>query len=426
MRLPIVAMVILILLNIAVDSYIYHAIRRGMRDRRHSYSYYSYSYSYSYDYSRRKKGRRRLARFQLWSAVILALYAVAVVLLPRRSGSERILLTTMWMLFVYFSIYIPKYLFLVIDLVASLPGLWGRRRWKGLSVFGIVLALATFAAMWWGALINRYSIDTRQVTVQIPSLPEEFDGYRIVQFSDLHLGTYGGDTAYVSRVVDAINACRGDAIMFTGDVVNRRTVELDPFVGTLSRLKAVDGVFSIMGNHDYGDYMEWDSERQKEENVERMFTLQQMMGWRMLHNRTAIIRRGNDSIAVIGVGNIGEPPFQIYGSLTAAYPATDDNVTKILLSHNPVHWLNSIKDDPQKRIALTLCGHTHAMQIAIGRFSPAALRYKTWGGLYLSPDGLRNLYVNIGIGTVGIPMRIGATPEITIITLRKSTQTNEQ
>ncbi len=194
MRLPIVAMVILILLNIAVDCYIYHAIRRGERDRR----YYYYGY--------RKKGRRRWAKFQLWSAVILALYAVAIILLPRRSGSEEILLITMWMLFVYFSIYVPKYLYLIFDAVASLPRLWSRRRWKRLSVLGIIIAVAAFLAMWWGALINRFSIDVRQATVEIPSLPEAFDGYRIVQFSDLHLGTYGSDTTYISKVVDALNA----------------------------------------------------------------------------------------------------------------------------------------------------------------------------------------------------------------------------
>ncbi len=209
--------------------------------------------------------------------------------------------------------------------------------------------------------------------------------------------------------------------MFTGVIVNRRTKELDPFVGTLSRIKAKDGVFSIMGNHDYGDYMEWENEADKEANIQRLFTLEQKMGWRLLHNKTAMIYRGNDSIAVIGVGNIGDRPFRIYGSLSRAYPEIEDDVTKILLSHNPTHWLDTIKKEQKSNIALTLSGHTHAMQIAIGRVSPAALRYKAWGGLYSSEDKLRNMYVNIGIGTVGIPMRIGATPEITIITLRKST-----
>ena len=149
-----------------------------------------------------------------------------------------------------------------------------------------------------------------------------------------------------------------------------------------------------------------------------MHQLQQQMRWHLLDNETIMLHRGTDSLAVIGVQNVGDPPFPIYGSLSKAYPAISDAAVKVLLSHNPVHWTDSIANRPEVNVALTLSGHTHAMQIACGRFSPAALRYKTWGGLYTDSLG-RALYVNIGIGEVAFPARVGATPEITLITLHK-------
>ncbi len=395
MRLPIIPMIILLLLNIAVDYYIYTAIKRNTK-------------------------LQWLSTIQLFSAPIFLLYVIVIIMLPLRTGSNSMLLLIMWLLFFYFSIYIPKYLFLFFDVIASLPKLWHRHRCSILSVIGTVIAIIVFFAMWWGALINRYAIDIRNVTVEIPGLPETFEGYRIAQFSDLHLGTYGNDTTYVAKIVDCINAQDVDAILFTGDIVNRKTNELFPFMKTLSRLKAKDGVFSILGNHDYGDYMDWDSDADKAVNMTSLCSSQEKMGWQLLRNETAILHKGNDSIALIGVEHIGEPPFNSYGSLEEAYPTIDDKVTKILLTHNPVHWVNDIRGNATKNIALTLSGHTHAMQIAIGRFSPAAWRYETWSGLYSDKSHKQQLYVNIGIGTVGIPMRIGATPEITIITLEKS------
>ena len=271
--------------------------------------------------------------------------------------------------------------------------------------------------MWWGALINRYNIDVNRVDVEIEGLPAAFDGYTIAQISDLHVGTYGYDTTYVAEVADVVNSLSPNMIAFTGDIVNRISSELEPFVGTLSQLKAPDGVYSILGNHDYGDYYNSPSDAQKQANLEHLCNLQKQMGWKMLNNAYDIVRRSNDSIAIIGVENVGDPPFHTYGDLDAAYPALDDPTTKILLSHNPAHWDNDIQDAPDKNIALTLSGHTHAMQMCVFGWSPAAFRYPTWSGLYKDNDKHR-LYVNIGIGEVAIPSRIGATPEITLITLR--------
>jgi len=340
--------------------------------------------------------------------------------IPRRSGSDEELRSVMWILFGFFSIYAPKILFTIIDLTASIPVLWRSKRIKAISAGGAALAVIVFLAMWWGALVNRYRIQVREIEVTVKNLPEVFDGYRMIQFSDIHVGSYGADTAYVSRVVDKINSLDGDVILFTGDIVNRRTDELLPFVRTFSRLKAPDGVFSILGNHDYGDYSSWPTPRHKELNMQLMDSLQAAMGWRLLRNEHEFIYHGNDSIALIGVENVGDPPFTVYGSLPDSYPDLSDNTPKLLMTHNPAHWRQEISDNGNINIALTLAGHTHAMQVELFGVSPAALRYPEWGGMYTDNAGKHYLYVNIGIGTVALPMRVGATPEITAITLRTS------
>ena len=393
MRLPLIATLILLLFAIAIDFYLWRRIRTVSKNKIWS-------------------------RVHVAVAVIFNLALLLVICVPKRSGGNSGLELIMWTLYTYFSVYIPKFLFVIFDLIAALPLLWKRNRWKWLSVTGIVIGVIVFIVMWWGALINRYSIDVRNVDVEIAGLPEEFDGFTIAQISDLHVGTYGTDTAFVSDVVDRVNSLSPDIVAFTGDIVNRRSSELRPFVSPLSRLRGRDGVFSILGNHDYGDYYSWPSPQAKADNMTELLDMQSEMGWKMLNNATAFVYRGNDSIAIVGVENVGDPPFTVYGDLDMAYEALGDPTVKILLSHNPAHWVEDIKDSPDKNIALTLSGHTHAMQMSAFGLSPATLRYPTWGGLYSDEDG-HQLYVNIGIGEVAIPARIGATPEITLITLRR-------
>lgn len=393
-------MIVMIVLNTGIDIYIYRALRQRCRST-------------------------RPAAFQAVTAMLLLAYIIVVVCLPRRSGDSSMLVTVMWLLFGYLSIYLPKYIFFIVDMLAQIPRLWRRRRVKAVSVAGAVLAAACFAGMWWSAVVTRNSIHVNEVTLEIPDLPEAFDGYRIAQFSDAHVGTYSADTAFVSRAVDRINSLKADLIVFTGDIVNMRSEELEPHVVPLSRLSATDGVVSILGNHDYGDYSEWPSAGAKRANMGRLYELNRRMGWDLLLDSTEMIRRGSDSIAVIGVENIGDPPFPTYGSLSRAYHgALSDSVTKILLSHNPAHWNDSIAPYPSANVAVTLSGHTHAMQCEIFGWSPAQYRYKQWGGLYRSPSG-QLLYVNIGLGAVGVPVRVGqAVPEITLITLKRSNSNN--
>lgn len=395
MRLPILTMIILIVVNVFVDIYIWRCIVNKERKRWPGVTY-------------------------AWSSLFFIIFIIVTVALPRRSGSDAVLLAVMWMLYTYLSVYLSKYVFCIISFIGLIPRLWRGKRWKAMNIIGSVAAVAVFLTMWWGALINRTRYQIKEVEIEFADLPDAFDGYRVLQFSDFHVGTYGSDTTFVSEIVDVINNQRADLVLFTGDIVNRRTDELLPQVKPLSRLKAADGVYSILGNHDYGDYKKWPSAEMKSENMNMMYSLQRDMGWNLMNNRSEYIRRGNDSIALIGVENWGDPPFTVYGDLDKAYPMHSDSTFKILMTHNPAHWSEKIADNDTVNIALSLSGHTHAMQCQIGSWSPAEWRYDNWGGLYYDLSSRHKLYVNIGLGTVALPARIGATPEITVLTLRKA------
>ncbi len=382
-----------LLCALAVDAYIFIVLRRRSRSRVPSL-------------------------LQLVSAIALYVLLIVALCLPMRTGDSSMLLLKMWLLFGFMTTVLGKLVFVLIDAISLIPVPFSGRRWRWLSCPAAVAGIVTFAALWWGALINRFNIDTTQTDIEIPGLPASFDGYRIVQLSDLHVGTYGADTAFVGRLVGHVNSLHPDLIVLTGDIVNRRTDEIKPFVNVLSRLQAPDGVYSILGNHDYGDYYDWDSDSAKSRSLDQLVDIQRDMRWHLLLNSHAVIHAGADSIALIGVENVGDPPFKVYGDLSAAYPDLSDGVTKILLTHNPVHWDMEVAGNDSVNVALTLSGHTHAMQIRMLGLSPAAWRYDHWGGLYSDGKG-HQLYVNIGVGTVGLPMRLGATPEVTLFTLRR-------
>jgi hypothetical protein len=400
--MPIIVLVVTLLLQLAIDGYWFMVAMR----RTHRGLFWP--------------------KAQLWASGFFVLYIIVLWLIPHLSASDTAALVQMWMWFIYLSIYLFRLVGTIFDMLSKLPRLWSRRRWPWLSKLGVVAATALLLTLWWGALINRYQVQVRAVVVDVENLPESFDGYRIAQISDLHLGGFGSDTTFVHSLVEQVNALRPDLIVFTGDIVTRRASELEPMVSPLSRLQSRDGVVSILGNHDYGDYCRFDDPLAKEENIEWLMDLQIEMGWELLTNSTTW-RYGDipgDSIAIIGMHNWGEPPFSTLGNLQESYPTLGDSVTKILLTHNPEYWRRYVAHNPKLNIALTLSGHTHAMQIQLGNFSPAMWRYPTWGGLYQSADGRRPLYVNIGAGEVGWPARIGARPEITLITLNKPHKSN--
>lgn len=394
MRLPILILLIFIVINICIDTYIYNVIKNRFC-------------------------RSKSAKAYLIISSLLFVLIIVTACIPKSNCSDGMLKAIMWMLFTYIAFYIPRYIYLIFDLLAKIPVLFKHKRIKCLSWLGMFASLFVFILLWWGALIDRNKIEVKEVAIEIENLPADFEGYKIVQFSDLHTGTFGCDTAFVAKLVDRINGLNPDLIVFTGDIVNSKTSELIPHLHPLSRLSASDGVYSILGNHDYGDYSRWTSDKAKSDNLRQLKSLQREMGWNLLLNESEFIHRGNNSIALIGVENIGDPPFKIYGSLTKAYPALSDSITKILLTHNPMHWSDSISSNDNVNIALSLSGHTHAMQIELFGWSPAKYRYPTWGGLYADRDEKHKLYVNIGSGTVGFPARIGATPEITLIELKR-------
>lgn len=393
MRLPLLPLLIIIIVNFLTDYAIYKQII--------------------------KSGASRFWKnFHVALSSLLFLIIVVILALPKKSISNTVLVDVMWMIYCYFSIYIPKYIYLIFLGIANLPCIFRYKRIKAISSLGLVLSLLLFVFIWWSALVTRNSVKVNEIAVSFSELPRQFDGYRIVQISDMHVGSFGKDTTFISKVVNTVNNLHPDLILFTGDIANRETPELIPYVNTLSQLKAKDGVISVLGNHDYGDYKKWSSDAAKAENLRLMRDLQKEMGWTLLDNDYRLIFNDVDSIAVVGVENWGEPPFSRYGDLAKAYPNLNDSVFKILLTHNPSHWNAEVI--PNTNINLSLSGHTHAMQILIEsgdfKFSPAKWKYPQWGGLY--DNNGQKLYVNIGLGEVGIPARFGASPEVTLITLK--------
>lgn len=279
---------------------------------------------------------------------------------------------------------------------------------------GLVLGVVSFVNVIYGATAGITRFQVKHVTYESERLPEGFDGYRIAQLSDIHIGSWQGRPEAVEKLVKLTNEQQADLIVFTGDLVNQQSHELDSFRPTLSRLQAPDGVYSVLGNHDYGTYYRWKNSRQEADNLQYLREQQQAMGWRLLDNSHVILHHRGDSIALIGVENDGEPPFPQHADLPRATEGTQ-GMFSILLSHNPTHWRREVL--PESDIDLMLAGHTHAMQMTLFGRSLASLKYPEWSGMYR--EGSRALYVNIGIGYVGLPFRFGAWPEITVITLKK-------
>ena len=279
------------------------------------------------------------------------------------------------------------------------------------------LGLIVFGTLAYGFTGGYKHIIVKNYTYASAKLPKAFDGYRIMQFTDIHVGTFNGNTEVVKAIVDTINAYEPDLVVFTGDLVNTLSRELDDYTEVLSQFKAVDGVISIAGNHDYAGYFKWANAADSLADIHRLQQAERDMGWRLLLNENKVLHRGNDSIAIIGVENDGLPPFPMLGDLTKAQQGVAPDCFKVLLSHDPTHWRRNVL--PETNIDLTLSGHTHGMQFKIGNFSPASFFYPEWGGEYREADG-RALYVSLGCGEALLPFRFGAWPEVNLITLRKN------
>lgn len=292
-----------------------------------------------------------------------------------------------------------------------------RRKFVGQLALG--LASIPFLSILYGITKGKYNYKVLNYTLFFEDLPPAFDNYKITQISDIHSGSFD-NRSKVEYAVDLVNAQASDAIMFTGDLVNSKTSEMLPWKSIFSKIKAKDGVFSVLGNHDYGDYTRWPSEQAKRKNFDEMLDLQREMGFQLLLDEARYIEKNGDRLAIIGVENWGKG-FKQKGDLKRATSKINPQDFKILLSHDPSHWEYEVVDD-KLHYQLTLSGHTHGMQFGIEipglvKWSPIKWRYKYWAGLYENEGQVLN--VNRGFGYLAFPGRVGIWPEITVITLKK-------
>ena len=319
-----------------------------------------------------------------------------------------------WFSIFFFLFTAPKLLLFLCTVIGIPFHKWLRWPRTPFICTGLTLAVVSIVMIIYGSFIGRTQFDVKEVTYSSSKLPSSFDGYRIVQLSDIHIGSWQGNASAIQNLVNLVNEQHPDLIVFTGDLVNHRAIELNDFQHILAGLKAKDGVYSILGNHDYGPYFRWKNKQEQDDNLSDLQQRQAAMGWKLLNNSHTILIQGNDSIALIGVENEGEPPFSQYADLPKAMQGTE-GMFQILLSHNPTHWRREVL--PESDIDLMLAGHTHAMQLKLGNYSPSSYIYPEWSGMYL--EGTRGLYVNVGIGYVGLPFRFGEWPEITVLTQRR-------
>jgi predicted MPP superfamily phosphohydrolase len=332
--------------------------------------------------------------------------------------------------------YVPKLIFIVFQLMNDLTRLTGylvshaaetntkaaaaahaMSRAEFLTKTGIIVAAIPFLSILHGIVKGRYNYKVNRIRLYFENLPKAFDGYRILQVSDWHIGSFLGHIDKVNESIDLINKEKADLILFTGDLVNNIADEVPDFIPSLKKITAPDGVFSILGNHDYGEYVNWNSEKEHDDNMAKLFAYEAQSGFTLLKNDSVILEKSGDKIGLAGVENWGLPPFKQYGKIDLALEKIKNLPFKILMSHDPSHWDAEIR--LKSDVDLTLSGHTHGMQFGINipglKWSPVKWKYPRWSGLYKENE--QYLYVNVGIGYIGFPGRVGIFPEITVFEL---------
>jgi predicted MPP superfamily phosphohydrolase len=335
-------------------------------------------------------------------------------------------------------IYLPKIVLLVLHLINIISNMIVRgltlilnlmlvdpfayRTFYFFTYAGMALSVILFLLLLYGALIGRFFFKVEKIKLGFKNLPVSFDNFRIVQISDIHLGSWYRKQRKMESAVRLINGLAPDLIIHTGDLINNFSEETTGWHHILKKASARYGKFSILGNHDYGDYWSWNSEAEKQENMQFLYRAYEKMDFRLLLNQSETIGINGHEIGIIGVENWGKPPFEKYGDLSKAMADLKPVPFKMLLSHDPSHWQEEVHEKTD--INLTLSGHTHAMQFGFKlgsyQWSPIKYLYKLWSGLY-GKNG-QYLYVNRGLGSLGFPGRVGMRPEITLITLVSSDQ----
>lgn len=296
-------------------------------------------------------------------------------------------------------------------------------RRKFISQVALGLAAIPFASLLYGMYQGKYNFKVLKYTLHFEDLPEAFDGYRLTQISDIHSGSFDNKEK-IEYAIDLINEQKSDVLLFTGDMVNNKATEMLPWKDTFGRLKAKDGKFSVLGNHDYGDYVDWPSKAEKRQNLEDLKTIQKDIGFNLLLNESRYLEKDGQKIALVGVENWGAGRFKKAGDLQKSISEIDKDDFTILMSHDPSHWEAEVLKD-EKHFHLTLSGHTHGMQFGIEipgwiKWSPVKWRYKQWAGIYQELGQYIN--VNRGFGYLGYPGRVGIWPEITVIELKKGSE----
>jgi len=342
-----------------------------------------------------------------------------------------------WVLSLFLTLFITKLFFAIILLLGDLGrliyGLTNRlfradgatggeplipARRKFISELGVLVAAIPFGSFAYAMLKGKYDFRLHKLTLHFRDLPEAFDGFTITQISDIHSGSFDNKGA-VQRGIDLARAQNSDLFVFTGDLVNNVAWEIDPYIERFGALKAPFGQYSILGNHDYGDYIQWDSLEAKARNLEDLKQRHRDLGYRLLMDEHVLLEKNGQRVALIGVQNWGRGFIQL-GNLDRALEGLDDDIFKICLSHDPTHWEEKIRFHPTT-VHLTLSGHTHGAQFGVEsdhlRWSPVQYRYLDWAGLANEKD--RYLYVNRGFGFLAFSGRLGIWPEITVITLKK-------
>lgn len=288
------------------------------------------------------------------------------------------------------------------------------------SQLAFAFAALPFLSILYGSWKGKYRFNVVKQTLEFDDLPEAFDGFKVVQISDLHTGSFDSKEE-VLRGLELINNLSADVVLFTGDLVNNDAAEMEGWISVYQTIKAKVGKFSVLGNHDYGDYIAWPSAQAKRENFQKICQSHEDIGFQLLRNETVELSRGDDSIYISGVENWGKPPFPQYGDLDATFEKVPDDGFKLLLSHDPSHFDEQVKQHP-KNIHVTFSGHTHGMQFGVEipgwfKWSPVKYRYPKWAGLYREAN--KYLYVNRGFGHIGYHGRVGIWPEITLMTLKR-------
>ncbi len=290
-------------------------------------------------------------------------------------------------------------------------------RRKFVSLVGLGSAALLAGLVLDGIIFGKYRHRARIVRLKLKNLPASFKGYKIVQISDVHSGSFQ-NPKNLQHAIDLINKQDADLVLFTGDMVNNYAEEFIPFIGLFSQIKSRDGKFAVLGNHDYGDYGDWKSRAEKAENIPLLVEYEKKAGFEMLRNEHRIIEKNGEKLYILGVENWGIPPFPQFGDLNKASENVPADAVKILMSHDPSHFDAVVKKHP-KNIQLTISGHTHGMQFGIDlknfKWSPVKYKYPKWADLYESEG--KYLYVNRGFGVIGYPGRVGVLPEITVFEL---------